>query len=268
MRADTRARVEAFRCALELAARERAGESVPSVWRDVLKDFPAGCCELASQTLAQYLYEDGSNLHPFIICMEWNDGPLRHGHVIVALDGEYIDLTLDQFPGYHERIVAEPVESGGQISAFIQKVRDRGGILTTRERTFDGIPDQAWKLYAWLKEVADSLLVASGQNRKPAGMTQLVSMEILPQYRDRTGAGSSDKAADVTKKKHLKTMTHEGTITECYQPRVVRLRETSSWWVSECGLRFRKSTGAAVGSGIWSPNRLDLKSIRKIKPED
>ena len=25
-----------------------------------------------------------------------------HGHVIVLLDGEYIDLTLDQFPEYPE----------------------------------------------------------------------------------------------------------------------------------------------------------------------
>lgn len=37
-------------------------------------------------------------------------------------------------------------------------------------------------------------------------------------------------------------------------------------WVSECGLRFRKSTGAVVGSGVWSTNRLDLNSIREIQP--
>ncbi|MNE75633.1 hypothetical protein D3C80_1718100 [compost metagenome] len=58
---------------------------------------------------------------------------------------------------------------------------------------FDGIPDQAWNLYAWLKEVADSLLPASGQDRKPGGMSQLVSTEILPQYRDGAVAGPSDK---------------------------------------------------------------------------
>ena len=45
-------------------------------------------------------------------------------------------------------------------------------------------------------------------------------------------------------------MTHMGIITECYRPREVRLRETRTQWVSECGLRFRKSTGAAVGSGV------------------
>jgi len=164
MNADTFARVEAFRRALELAAYERSGEPVPSVWRDYLKAFPLGCCELASQTLAEYLKENGSNLHPYIISMQWDDGPHRHGHVIVALDGEYIDLTLDQLDGYDDRIVAEPVESGRQIAGFIQKVRGQGGTLTTRERTFDGIPDQAWKLYVWLKEVADDLLAASGQD--------------------------------------------------------------------------------------------------------
>ncbi|MGM8330287.1 hypothetical protein ACS6F2_20795 [Enterobacter hormaechei subsp. xiangfangensis] len=165
MNADTRARVEAFRRELELAAGERSGEPVPFVWRDFLRAFPDGCCELASQTLAEYLTEDGSNLYPYIIAMEWDDGPDRHGHVIAALDGEYIDLTLDQFPGYRDRIVVEPVESGGQIAGFIQKVRAHGGTLSTRELTFDGIPDQAWKLYAWLKEVADDLLAASGQGR-------------------------------------------------------------------------------------------------------
>jgi len=37
----------------------------------LLKDFPDGCCELASQTLAEYLTEDGSKLHPYIIGMQW-----------------------------------------------------------------------------------------------------------------------------------------------------------------------------------------------------
>lgn len=266
MKAETGARVKAFRRALELAAGERSGEPVPSVWRDSLKDFPDGCCELASQTLVRYLMEHDDKLFPYVIGMEWDDGPDRHGHVIVALDGEYIDLTLDQFDGYYDQIVVEPVESGGQIAAFMQKVRDQGGTLTTRERTFDGIPDQAWNLYAWLKEVADSLLPASGQGSAPGSMPSLVSTEILPQYRAGTVAAPSDKATHVTEQKNRQPMTHVGIITECYRRREVRLRETSTWWVSECGLRFRKSTGAAVGSGVWSANRLDLSSIREIQP--
>ncbi len=99
-------------------------------------------------------------------------------------------------------------------------------------------------------------------------MPQLVSMEILPQYRAGTVAGASDKATHVTEHKNRQPMTHVGIITACYQPREVRLREIGTQWVSECGLRFRKSTGAAVGSGVWSANRLDLKSIREIQSED
>ncbi|MDN8572562.1 hypothetical protein QZQ16_21125 [Enterobacter hormaechei] len=266
MTPETKRRILAFRQALELAAWDRAGEPVPSVWRDVLKDFPAGCCELASQTLAEYLTEDGSNLHPYVIGMDWRVNAKDYGHVIVALDGEYIDLTLDQFDGYDDRIVAEPVESGGKIAAFIQKVRDQGGTFTTRERTFDGIPDQAWNLYAWLKEVADDLLAASGQDRAPGSMPP-VSTDILSEYRGKTVAGRSDTATHVTEQKKRRPMTHVGIITECYRPREVRLRETRTQWVSECGLRFRKATGAAAGSGVWSANRLDLKSIREIQPE-
>ncbi|WOI84499.1 MULTISPECIES: hypothetical protein [Enterobacteriaceae] len=258
-------RIQAFRRALELAAGERSGEPVPSVWRDVLKDFPDGCCELASQTLVQYLKEHNEKLFPYVIGIQWDDGPDRHGHVIVALDGDYIDLTLDQFDGYHDRIVAEPVESDGKIAGFIQKVRDQGGTLTTRELTFDGIPDQSWKLYDWLREVADDLLAASGKGRVPDSMPLLVSTEIVPQYSAGAVAGQSDKATHVTEQKIRQPMTHVGIITECYRPREVRLRETDTQWVSECGLRFRKSTGAAVGSGVWSANRLNLKSIRVIK---
>lgn len=77
-----------FRRALELAAGERSGEPVPSVWRNWLKDYPHGCCELASQTLTAYLKEDGSNLHPYIIGTEWNEGSgahsQAHGHDLHA----------------------------------------------------------------------------------------------------------------------------------------------------------------------------------------
>lgn len=199
-------RPSAARWSWQPAAGERSGEPVPFVWRDFLRAFPDGCCELASQTLAEYLTEDGSNLYPYIIAMEWDDGPDRHGHVIAALDGEYIDLTLDQFPGYRDRIVVEPVESGGQIAGFIQKVRAHGGTLSTRELTFDGIPDQAWKLYAWLKEVADDLLAASGQGRAPDSMPLLVSTEIPPQYRAGAVAGASDTATQVTGQKKRRSM--------------------------------------------------------------
>lgn len=99
-------------------------------------------------------------------------------------------------------------------------------------------------------------------------MSLPVSTEILPQYRAAAVAGASDSATQVTGQKKRRPVTHVGIITECYRPREVRLRETNTQWVSECGLRFRKDTGAAAGSGVWSAKRLDLKSIREIQSED
>ncbi|MGP0867451.1 hypothetical protein ACJ8QD_21680 [Serratia sp. CY76356] len=265
MRAETRARVEAFRQALKLAAGERSGEPIPAHWRGYLTDFPAGCCELASQTLVRYLRDHDEKLFPYVIATSKIENDGMKGHVFVALDGDYIDLTLDQFDEYDDWIVAEPIESGGTLGAFLQKVRRLEGTITTREVTLDVIPGDSHRLYGWLKKTADGLLAAAGQNVKPEPLPALVSGEIHPDYRDWSPAGPSAKAAHVPEKKRPK-MTHEGTITECYKPRHVRLRETSTQWVSECGLRFRKSTGAEVGSGVWSANRLDLKSIRELQP--
>lgn len=57
MRAEIEARVKVFRRALEPAA----SEPVPYLWRDDLKAFPTGCCELAGQKLAQYLRDNDKN---------------------------------------------------------------------------------------------------------------------------------------------------------------------------------------------------------------
>jgi hypothetical protein len=159
--------------------------------------------------------------------------------------------------------VAEPVESGKPLGTFLRKVRRQDGSFTARKLTLDGIPGNGHKLYGWLKATADSLLPVPGQGR---ALPLRLSMEILTEYRDRAVNGSSDKVTHVHETKKQKKMTHTGTVTECYQPRLVRLRETSSQWVSECGLRFRKSTGAAVGSGVWSSRHRDLSSIREIQP--
>jgi len=268
MRAEIQARVRAFRQALELAAGERAGEPIPYRWRAYLADFPHGCCELASQTLVEYLKEYDDTLFPYVIALQWTENDDLHGHVFAALDGEYIDLTLDQFDGYDDWIVAEPIESRGTLGAFLQKVRRLEGTITTREVTLDVIPGNSHELYGWLKASADSLPPASGQGRALGSMPLLVSTEILPQYRTGTVAGASDKATHVTEQTNRQPMTHVGTITECYRPREVRLRATKTMWISECGLRFRKATGAAVGSGVWSANRLDLSSIREIRPDE
>ena len=63
-------------------------------------------------------------------------------------------------------------------------------------------------------------------------------------------------------------MTHTGAISEYYRPQEVRLRQTSTVWISECDRKFRKSTGAEGGSNVWSAYRLDLSSIREIQPNE
>lgn len=70
MNADTRTRLQAFRHALELTSCEAS----LTAGYDHLKDFPAGCSELASQTLTDYLTEDGSNLYSCIVGMQWDNG--------------------------------------------------------------------------------------------------------------------------------------------------------------------------------------------------
>ncbi|TLP82002.1 hypothetical protein FE153_11570, partial [Streptococcus pneumoniae] len=98
--------IKAFRRALELGGGERADgcRHFPR-WKTELRNFPHSSCDLASNTLAYYLKER-ERCHPCIIFMEGNAGfheaenSTVHGHVIVLLDGEYIDLTLDQFDEY------------------------------------------------------------------------------------------------------------------------------------------------------------------------
>lgn len=74
MNADTRARVEAFRRAPKPGAGERADgcHHFPR-WKEELRNFPHGSCDLASNTLAQYL-TDTEGCHPCIIFMEGNAG--------------------------------------------------------------------------------------------------------------------------------------------------------------------------------------------------
>ncbi len=191
MRAETRARVEAFRQALELAAGERSGEPIPAHWRGYLADFPRGCCELASQTLVKYLRDHDKKLFPYVIATDWIENAVERGHVFVALDGEYIDLTLDQFDGYDDWIEAEPIESDGKLAAFLQNVRKNNGSVTTRKVTLAVINNELPVLYAWLKRTANGLLAAAGQNVKPGRSAVLVSRDIHPDYRDWSNTPSS-----------------------------------------------------------------------------
>ncbi|EEX1006219.1 hypothetical protein D3981_004199 [Escherichia coli] len=160
MRKETAFRIRAFRKALELASSERSEEcSHMPRWSTDLINFPRGSCDLASNSLGQYLMECDSGLYPCIIFMcgnitfRENENSTVNGHVIVALDGEYIDLTLDQFEEYPDYIPAEPIESCGTLGTLIKNIRTHEGEIKTRPVDLNG----SEKLYAWLKNTANAV---------------------------------------------------------------------------------------------------------------
>lgn len=162
MRHETTLRIRAFRQALELAAAEQREEyrGLPR-WSE-LKDFPGGSCDLASNFLARYLMDGDKGLHPSIICMCGNnafreaENSTVNGHVIVMLDGNYIDLTLDQFEEYASCVPAEPIETGGVIGSLLNKIQEHEGEISTRPVSIgDG-----HSLFSLLSQCADEFLAS------------------------------------------------------------------------------------------------------------
>ncbi|MDF7790504.1 hypothetical protein P4908_09675 [Pantoea ananatis] len=162
MRRETTLRIRAFRQALELAAAENNEKhrKLPR-WLE-LRNFPGGSCDLASNFLAHYLLNTDTGLYPCIIFMEGNntfreaENSTVHAHVIVMLDGNYIDLTLDQFEEYESYIQAEPIESGGVIGSLLHKIQMHEGEISTRPvRIGDG-----HDLFSLLSKSADELLAS------------------------------------------------------------------------------------------------------------
>lgn len=96
MNGEIRRLIHAFRNALVLAADTRSHECFQFLRWSELNSIPHGCCDLASNFLAQYLKDRNSRLAPYILCMEGNttfreeENSTVNGHVIVALNGEYI----------------------------------------------------------------------------------------------------------------------------------------------------------------------------------
>lgn len=161
MRQERALRIKAFRQALENAARMQPAKLLDeSRWCE-LRQFPGGSCDLASNGLAQYLMES-EGCDPCIIFMHGNgdfhiaENSTVHAHVIVLLDGEYIDLTLDQFAEYPEYISAESVESGGPLGMLLRNIMKHEGPVKTRKVNLDDMET----IYAWLRDSADSILAA------------------------------------------------------------------------------------------------------------
>lgn len=160
MREDIKFRVRAFRKALELAAGERSGEcSHLGRWKTDLHNFPRGSCDMASNCLAQYLTDKKCG-HPIIIFMNGSglENSTVQGHVIVMLDGEYIDLTLDQFEEYPDHIMVEPMESGGVIGTLLRRIAKNEGTIETRPIKLASFTQFGDDMYAWLRDTADQIL--------------------------------------------------------------------------------------------------------------
>ncbi|EKK7716818.1 hypothetical protein PU707_002761 [Cronobacter sakazakii] len=159
MREDVELRVRAFRKALELArdCPEECGHL--GRWKTELHNFPRGSCDMASNCLAQYL-KDKKCGHPCIIYMNGSgleNSPVR-AHVIVMLDGEYIDLTLDQFDGYADYIVSEPIESQGEIGTLLRRIGEIEGTIKTRPIDLSSNWGGGDDMYVWLRDKADQIL--------------------------------------------------------------------------------------------------------------
>lgn len=162
MRQETTFRIRAFRQALEKAVRELPEECRNGPRWCELKNFPAGSCDLASNCLAQYLKDCGERGEPGILFMCANEtfreaeNSTVHGHVIVILDGQYIDLTLDQFDEYTDYIPAEPLETGGVLGTLLRTIPQYEGEIETRRINLDRLQG----IYAWLRNRADAILKA------------------------------------------------------------------------------------------------------------
>ncbi|SOD79437.1 hypothetical protein SAMN06272783_4874 [Serratia sp. JKS296] len=163
MTPEIRRRIHAFRNALVLATDTHSNECFwMNRWQE-LNDFPHGCCDLASNFLAQYLQDSDPALNPVIVHMQTtpdfriNESSTIKSHVIVELEGWFIDLTLSQFTEYRSRVIIE--SRGGTLDNLLRNIRYYGGKVTERGVQLNaGLDNDGRALYDWLLATADSLL--------------------------------------------------------------------------------------------------------------
>jgi len=180
-----KSRIQAFRRAMELSAGDEA-EACRDMerWEEELQKFPRDSCELASNFLAQYLKDGNDTLCPYIIRLQTNNAfreakiSRMESHYIVALDGDYIDLTLDQFREHAEYVTGEPIESGGVLGELINTIRYHAGVDACSIQTLSVNVWGGKELYAWLSDKADLLLKTDVQSEGARAIGPLVSMNI------------------------------------------------------------------------------------------
>ena len=146
MTPEIRRRIHAFRNALVLAADTRSNECFRmDRWKE-LNAFPHGCCDLASNFLAQYLQDGDPSLKPVIIHMETTEDFREENlstvksHVIVEVTGWFVDLTLNQFAEYQDRVVID--DRTGTVGSLLKDIQASGGTVTKRCIQLDAGPDE------------------------------------------------------------------------------------------------------------------------------
>lgn len=172
MTPEIKQRIHAFRNALVLAADTRSHECYSmGRWRTEMNQFPHGCCDLASNFLAQYLLDSDPTLEPVIVHMqtttdfrELEQSSIK-SHVIVRLNDWYIDLTLNQFEEHRGRVVIE--SRTGTLGSLLRRIRSCGGTIKERAINLDSGQESGRDLYDWLRKTADSLMASSRPS--PAG---------------------------------------------------------------------------------------------------
>ena len=165
MTPEIRRRIHAFRNALVLAADTRSNECFRmDRWKE-LNAFPHGCCDLASNFLAQYLQDGDPSLKPVIIHMETTEDFREENlstvksHVIVEVTGWFVALTLNQFAEYQDRVVID--DRTGTVGSLLKDIQASGGTVTKRCIQLDAGPDEdGHELYVWLRDTADNLLTS------------------------------------------------------------------------------------------------------------
>lgn len=166
MTPEIRRRIHAFRNALVLAADTRSNECFRMGRWQELNAFPHGCCDLASNFLAQYLQDGDPSLKPVIIHMETTEDFRKEyrstikSHVIVEVTGWFVDLTLNQFAEYQDRVVID--DRTGPLGTLLRRIHGSGGTATERSIQLDaGLDEDGHELYDWLSASADSLMASS-----------------------------------------------------------------------------------------------------------
>ncbi|EBC4651136.1 hypothetical protein C2O16_23190 [Salmonella enterica] len=165
MTPEIRRRIHAFRNALMLAADTRSNECFRMGRWQELNAFPHGCCDLASNFLAQYLQDSDPLLKPVIIHLQTTTEFRNEfkssieSHVITEVHGWFVDLTLNQFDEYKARVVID--DRTGILGSLRRKILGYDGKEKELSIQLDTTTEDGGELYGWLRATADSLLASS-----------------------------------------------------------------------------------------------------------